>query len=172
MEAKKAMSETKFPYGKPVKLLVDYQGYPDGRLVQFEIRRKRAGKEEKVCEVYGATRGGKGVGIWNPDFKERAEFQPLRKGAQATDMTEKYFFVARIDDKEVKSGDIIFTHPLKIFLKDAEGNPLNGARFTITFSNGSKRRGEFNNGVAEFEDAPAGKFELELDEDYEFAFED
>jgi hypothetical protein len=168
------MSVTKFPYGKPVKLLVDYQGYPDGRLVQFEIWRKKGGKEEKVCEVYGVTKGGKGVGLWTPQppqVEVRKEVLPLEKKITSPAEEQKYYFIAKIDDKETKSGDLGFVYPLDVYLEDETGNPVNGAECTVTFSDGSKKKGVLRNGHVKFEEAPPGKFKLEL-EQYDFVFED
>lgn len=164
------MPETKLPYGRPVKLLVDLQGFPDGRLVQFLIWKRTGEKEEKVSEVYGVTKGGKGIGRWTPEPKERKEVMPLEKKIERAE-EETYFFIAKIDEKEAKSGDILFTYPLEIYLKDTDGKPLNGAKCTITFADGTKKEGEFKNGHVKFEEAPSGKFELELEE-YEFVFED
>jgi len=172
MEVGKKISATKVPYGKPVKLLVDSQGYPDGRLVQFEIWRKRGSNEEKACEVYGVTKGGKAIGTWNPKFKKRANHRPLKKEKQVVNTEEKYFFIARIDDQEVKSSDIIFVYPLKIFLKDIDGNPLDGVKCKIKLSDGSTRQTIFNKGVVEIKDAPIGKFEVELDEECEIIDEE
>ena len=162
------MSATKVPYGRPVKLLVDYQGFPDGRLVQFEIWRRKGQKEEKVSEVYGVTKEGKGVGRWIPRI-ERKEVLPLEEKISQLVEEEKYYFIAKIDNKEVKSGDIIFTYPLDIYLEDEDGDPLDGAKYTVTFSDGSKEKGVFENGHARFTDAPPGKFTIELEE-YEFIF--
>ena len=164
------MSETKLPYGKPVKLLVDYQGFPDGRLMLFEIRRKKGGKEEKVTEVYGVTKGGKGVGRWIP-LIERKEILPLEEKVSELVEEEKYYFIAKIDDQEAKSGDMVFTYPLDIYLKDTDDKPVHGAKCTITFADRTKKEGEIKNGHAKFKDVPAGKFKLDL-EVYEFVFED
>jgi len=166
------MSTTKVPYGRPVKLLIDFQGFPDGRLVQFEIWRRKGQKEEKVSEVYGVTKGGKGIGWWTPQppqVKERKEIMPLEKEIQESVEEEKHYFVAKIDDKQVKSGDLSFTYPLTIYLKDESDNPVDGAECTITFSDGSSKKGVFKNGYAKFEEAPPGKFKIKLEE-YEFVF--
>jgi len=163
------MSETKLPYGKPVKLLVDYQGFSDGRLVLLEIWRKKGGKEEKVADVYGVTKEGKACGKWIP-LIEREEVLPLQEKIDEPVEEEKYYFIAKIDDQEVKSGDMVFTYPLDIYVEDADGKPLDGVKYTVTFlSDGSKEEGEFKNGHAKFADAPPGKFKIEL-EDYEFVF--
>jgi len=161
------MSATKLPYGKPVKLLIDFQGFPDGRLVQFEIWRSKSGKENKVSEVYGVTKGGKGIGRWIP-LIEREEILPLVEQISEPVEEEKYYFIAKIDDQEIKSGDMIFTYSLDIHVADTDDKPVDGVDYTITFlSDGSTREGIFKNGHAKVEDAPRGKFNIEL-ENYEF----
>jgi hypothetical protein len=162
------MCAVRFPCGKQVKLLVDYQGYPDGRLVLFEIWRRKGSKEEKVSEVYGVTRGGKGIGQWIPQI-EREEALPLEEKISQQVEGKKYYFVAKVDDQETKSGDLEFTYPLDLFLKDEDGKPIDGFECTITFSDGSKKKGVIKNGHAKFEEAPQGKFSLEL-KGHEFVF--
>ena len=162
------MSATKFPYGKPVKLLVDYQGYPDGRLVQFEIWRKKGGEEKEVSAVYGVTKGGKGIGWWIP-LVERKGVLPLEETISYQGEEEKYYFIGKIDDKEVKSGDIVFTYPLEVYLEDEEELPIDDAECTVTFSDGSKEKGDVKSGRAIFQEAPLGKFKIEV-EGYEFVF--
>jgi len=162
------MSATKVPYGKPVKLLADYQGYPDGRLVQFKIWRKKGGEEKEISAVYGVTKGGKGIGRWIPRV-ERKEILPLEKEIKEKTEEEKYYFIAKIDDKEVKSGDFVFTYSLEVYVEDEDGVPIDDIECTVTFSDGSKEEGIFKDGRVRFEDAPPGKFTLEL-ESYEFVF--
>jgi hypothetical protein len=162
------MSVTKFPYGKPVKLLVDYQGYPDGRLVQFKIWRKKGDEEKEISAVYGVTKGGKGIGRWIPRI-ERKEILPLEKEIKEKTKEEKYYFTAKIDDKEVKSEDIVFTYTLEIYMEDENGTPIDDAKYTVTFSDGSKEKGVLKSGRAKFKDAPLGKFKIEV-EGYEFVF--
>jgi hypothetical protein len=157
------MSETKLPYGKPVKLLIDLQGFPDGRLVLFEIWRKKGGNEEKITEVYGVTKGGKGVGRWIP-LIERKEVLPLQEKITEPVEEEKYYFIAKIDDQETKSGDMLFTYPLDISLQDTASNPVDGVKYKVTFSDGSEKKGEFKKGHATFENAPTGKFKIELED--------
>ena len=154
---------TKLPYGKPVKLLIDFQGFPDGRLVLFEIWRRKGQKEEKISEVYGVTKGGKGIGRWIPKI-ERKEHLPLEEKINQQVEEEKYYFIAKIDDKEIKSEDMIFAYPLDIYLEDEEGRPIDGADYTVTLSDGSKKEGVFKNGHAKFTDAPSGKFKIEFEE--------
>jgi hypothetical protein len=162
------MSATKVLYGKPVKLLVDYQGYPDGRLVQFKIWRKKGGEEKEISAVYGVTKGGKGIGRWIP-LVERKGVLPLEGTISYEGEDEKFYFIGKIDDKEVKSGDLIFVYPLEIYLEDETGFPIDGAECTVTFSDGSKEKGMFESGRVKFKEAPLGKFKIEV-EGYEFLF--
>jgi hypothetical protein len=162
------MSATKVPYGKPVKLLVDYQGYPDGRLVQFKIWQKKGGEEKEVSAVYGVTKGGKGIGRWIP-LVERKGVLPLEETISYEGEEEKFYFIGKIDDKEVKSGDLVFVYPLEVYLEDEEELPINGAECTATFSDGSKEKGALESGRVKFKEAPLGKFKIEV-EGYEFVF--
>ena len=162
------MSATKVPYGKPVKLLVDYQGYPDGRLVRFEIWRKKGAEEKEISNVYGVTKGGKGIGWWVP-LVDRKGVLPLEETISYQGEEEKFYFISKIDDQEVKSGDLIFVYPLEICLEDEKGLPIEGAECTVTFSDGSSDKRVLKSGRAEFNEAPVGKFKIEV-EGYEFVF--
>ena len=164
------MSTTKYPYGSPVKLLTELQGFPDGRLVQFEVWKKEGQKEEKIADVNGVTRNGKGIAIWTPSFKERKETLSLTKTETQQTQQVKYFFKARIDDKEIKSSDMEFLYSLAFHLQDARGKPINGVECSVTFSDGSKKKTIISNGQVKFDDVPPGKFKIEL-KGYEFVFE-
>lgn len=155
------MAVAKFPYGKPVKLLVDLQGFPDGRLVKYEVWRKASLGEEKVAELNGVTKGNKALAIWNPDFLEGATFELDDKPSTAK-VDEKYYFIAKIDDKEVKSGDMELTFPLTLFLKDGE-EPLDGISCKITFSDGKTEEVKFSEGFAKLSSVPLGKFTVEIE---------
>jgi hypothetical protein len=164
------MAGVKFPYGKQVKLLADLQGFPDGRLLQFKIWRRKGQNEEKVAELYGVTKGGKGIGYWNPQPSEIGEWEeilPLKKEIDQAVEEVKFFFVASIDDKEVKSEDFTFTYLLDIYLEDVSGKPVDGAKYTVTLADGTKVQGTFKDGHVKIENAAPGKFKIELEE-YEF----
>jgi hypothetical protein len=162
------MTATKFPYGKPVKLLIDLQGFPDGRLVVFDIWKEKGSDKTLVKTVNGVIKNGKGVGEWTPGFK-KAGWIPLEKTVSKQAQSEKYHFIAKIDDQEAKSGDFAFTHPILIHLEDENGNSLSGVEYTITFADGTKKQGVFTDGHVNFGDAPPGKFKLEL-KNYKFVF--
>ena len=167
------MSATKVKYGKPATLLVDAKGFPDGRLVQFEIEKQTGQKKEKITEVNGVVRREKGVGQWEPPFK-RAAFLPLKEKLSQQPTKEQYSFTAIIDkgekdEKKTQGTPIEFSFPIDVYLKDQSGNPIDGVECTIIFSDGTNKKGTFRNGHAKFDEAPPGKFEIKL-EDFEFMF--
>jgi hypothetical protein len=153
---------SKMPYGKPVKLLVDLQGYPDGRLVKYKVFRKTRTGEEKVIELNGVVRGNKALAIWYPDFFQGITFELDEKPNSAV-INEKYYFIAKIDDEEVKSGDMEFTFPLTLFLKEG-GEPLDGVKCKITFSDGTESGATFSRGFVKFNGVPLGRFTVEVND--------
>jgi hypothetical protein len=155
-------------YGKPIELLVDAKGFPDGRLVKFEIIKEVDGKKEKIAEVNGVTKREKGIADWEPPFKLLPKSSMKDKLGQ-NPPEEKYSFVAKIDDQKINGGPIKFSFPLDIYIEDENGLPLDNVAFTITFSDGSKKKDTLKKGRAKFEQAPAGKFSIEL-EGYDFVF--
>jgi len=159
-------------YKKTLKLLVDLQGIPDGRAIQFQIF-KRAQKSEKkdamLTETSGVVKRGKGIGFWSPPFGEQKEELPLEEVSEV-DEAPKYYFKALIDDQVKESEELEFLFPLNVRLEDIEGMPEKGVEFKITFSDGSFQQSMTDdNGYAVFEKAPAGQFKIELKDD-EFIF--
>jgi hypothetical protein len=168
------VTPTKARFGKPVPLLVDAKGFPNGRLVEFEIWKQSGQNKEKIAEVNGVVKQEKAVGYWEPSFKREPRL-PLKDKITSLPQTDQYTFKAFIDkgtaDELTTQGTPIeFTYPLEIYVEDVNGKPLNGVKFTVTLSDGSKKTDIFRNGHVKIEDAPVGKFTVEL-EDYDFVFE-
>ena len=162
------MAAVERTFGKPVSLLVDAKGFPDGRLVHFEIWKQAGQNKEKIADVDGVVKREKGVGQWEPSFKREPQL-PLKDKINQQPQKEQYSFTAKIDDKSVQGTPIEFIYPLEIYIEDTSGVPLDNAKFSMTFSNGTKKQGTLKNGRFKFEGVPAGKFVVEL-EDYDFAF--
>lgn len=167
------MSVTKAKYGKPVPLLVDAKGFQHGRAVLFEIWKETGGKKDKIDKINGAVRREKGVGQWEPKFKRDPQMV-LKDKISPQPQKEQYSFTAIIDkgtdnEKKVDGTPIEFTYSLELHILDASGKPVNDAKFTITFSDKSKKNGVLKNGHAKIDDAPGGEFTVEL-EDYDFVF--
>ena len=155
------MSVKKYPYGKPIPLLVDISGFPDGRLVQFEIWMKKGQDERQVDLVNGVIRGGKGMAKWAPPQGNHSI--SLAKGNVEGDKAEEYYFKAKIDDLEIKSENFQITRPLELRVGGKDGSPIDGTEYEITFSDGSKNQGKVERGLIKVDDAPPGKFDIKLD---------
>jgi hypothetical protein len=152
--------KTKVPYG-PLKLSVNAIGYEDGRLIQFEIYRKKGGKEELISQVNGSVQNEKGDAKWSPNTEEY-RIDLSKEPTEEQEEEEEYYFKARIDDLEVKSDPFIFLYPLEINLEDNDGKPLDGVKYEIEFSDGSKADGVLQNGIAQIKAAPKGKFKIKI----------
>jgi hypothetical protein len=164
------MAEIKYPSGNPVKLLVDLQGFQDGRLIIFEIWRKTELEDKRIAEVYGVVKGGKGIGEWIPEFESKEEILVLTEHTNEQVESTKYYFKTKINDLELASDDIVFTYTLEIFLVNENKEPIDGVGFTITFADDSKKKGVLKKGSVRIEDAPPGGYKLELEGGYEFIF--
>jgi hypothetical protein len=109
-----------------------------------------------------------------PIFK-REKWLGLKDKLSPAPQKVQYSFTAIINEadknkkKESKGTSIEFTFPLELYVEDATRHPLNGVKFWVTFSDGSKKEGVFKQGCGKIDDAPAGKFTVEI-EDYEFIF--
>ena len=154
--------KTRVPFG-PVKLSVDAVGFEDGRLVQFEIYRKRGGKEELVDQVNAAVVNQRAEAKWIPKAEERriTLAGDSAGGGEVTE-DEEYYFKAKIDELEVDSEKFELAYPLEIYLKDEGGRPLNDLKFEIEFSDGSKREGIIKDGCVKVKDAPRGRFKVKI----------
>jgi|APFre7841882654_1041346.scaffolds.fasta_scaffold03530_6 hypothetical protein len=162
------MSANVRKFGKPVRLLVDAKGFPDGRLVVFEIWKQSGSSKDKIAEVNGVVKREKGIGEWEPPFKREPSLPHEQKISQQS-KKDQYSFTAKIDDKTTQGGPIEFTYFVELFIVDTNGNPLNEVKITITFSDGTKKQDVLKNGRVRFDDVPQGKFTTEL-EGYDFVF--
>lgn len=158
------MTVKQLSYGKPVPLLAEFSGFPDGRCVQFEIWKKRdQGGDEEVTELYGATKGGKARAEWQPGYGQVGII--LKDTDTGQQIQETYHFIAKIDDQEVRGEDFAFTGNLNVYLLEKKGKrsqPLDNVQYTIKFSDGSKKTGKFSKGFAIFRDVPLGKFKIKV----------
>jgi hypothetical protein len=151
------------PVGKPMKLLADFQGVSDGRVVEFQIFKR--GETKPLEKSTGVVKRGKGVGSWTPKFDENKEALPLQKQITEKVQEKKYYFKAIIDDQEKESEEITLGYPLIIRLLNKVEQPLKGIHFTITVSDGTTTQVVTDEkGEAQFRNMPMGKFKIELQE--------
>ncbi|MGD0405309.1 MAG: hypothetical protein ABSB10_01470 [Candidatus Bathyarchaeia archaeon] len=180
------MVVTQAKFGEPIPLLVDAKGFNDGKAVTFKIwRQVGQNQPEEITKIVTSVKRGQATEKWPAheakDKKtgelifKREKDRVLKDKISPQPQKEQYSFTAIIDEedpnkkKESKGTPIELTFPMEIYVEDTKGRPLNDAKFTVTFSDKTKKDGVLKNGRAKIDDAPAGKFTIEL-EDYDFVF--
>jgi uncharacterized Zn-binding protein involved in type VI secretion len=150
-----------------IKIKINTKDFEEGTPVQFLVWERKNEQDTIVAQIDGSIKQNKAEIIWKPAFQENEE---ELKAHVEDEKKPEYFFVADVEGDERASGALNFIYPLDIYLKDEDGNPLNGVGYTISLSDGSKKKGKFQKGHAKIDDAPYGKFIIEID-GYEFLFE-
>jgi uncharacterized Zn-binding protein involved in type VI secretion len=158
--------KTKARSSDQIKPKVEVDNIDDGTPVQFLIWETRNGQDTVRAQIEVPINQGKAETSWKPEFRDNEE--SLQEQVEDEKETE-YFFIADIEGEEKKSSSLKLTYPLKIFVADEEGTALDGVPFTVTLSDGTKKQGKFQKGEATIDDAPFGKFTLEV-EGYDFVF--
>ena len=150
----------KLKIGDQVKLTVNVKDFEDGTPVRFLVWESKGSQETIIDQIDGEIRGNKAEITWKHSLEEREEY--LKEEAEEKE-EPKYYFVVDIEGEEKKSEALTFTYPLDIYLEDEDGNPLDDVEYTITLSDGTEKKGKFKDGHAKIEDAPYGKFTIEID---------
>jgi uncharacterized Zn-binding protein involved in type VI secretion len=154
--------------GDEVKLIVDVKDFDDGTPARFIIWEEDVdGENDFIDQVEGEVQGDKVEAVWvySPGEVEG----DLKKEVEEEEGEPKYFFSVDIEGEEARSGILTFTYVLEIYLEDGEGKPLDDVDYTITLSDGTQRKGTLKDGKAIIEDAPFGKYRIEV-EGYDLIF--
>jgi uncharacterized Zn-binding protein involved in type VI secretion len=148
--------------GEEVKMVVDVEDFDDGTPAKFTIWEEDPdGKNDFITEIDGEVQGNKVEAAWTYSPEQLEE--DLKEEVEEEEGEPEFFFAVDIEGDEARSGILTFTYPLDIYLEDEEGNPLDGVEYTLTLSDGTQRKGKLQNGRAKIEDAPYGKFIIEVD---------
>ena len=153
--------------GDEVKLIVQSKDFEDGTPVSFLIWESKGSQETVMAEMDGKIQGNKAEAKWKHSFQDSEE--DLEKEVQEDDPPE-YHFVVNIEGEEKASGILSLTYPIDIYLEDEGRKPLDNVKYVVTLSDGAKKKGKFKDGHAKIDDAPYGKFSLEV-EGYDLAEE-
>jgi len=154
-------------YGKEIKMIVELKGFEDGTPARFEIWEEDVdGKHNRIEQIDGKVQENKVEAIWASFPKEKEE--NLKDEVEEEKGEPEYYFSIEIEGKKARSEMLTFTYPLEIYLEDEDGKPLDDVEYTITFSDGTERKGMFKQGNAKIEDAPYGEFTIEV-EGYTYA---
>jgi uncharacterized Zn-binding protein involved in type VI secretion len=151
----------------PIKMTLNVKDFEDGTPVQFIIWERKEEQDTIVAQIDGEVKQKKAEITWKPDIKENEE--DLKENVEEKNEAE-YFFVGVVEGEEQKSGPLKFTYPIDIYVEDENGNPLDGIGYAITFSDGTKKKGKLQKGHAKIDNAPYGRFTVEV-EGYDFILE-
>lgn len=155
--------------GEEVKMIVDVEDFDDGTPAKFTIWEEDAkGRFDLIAEIEEKVQGNKVETAWMYSIKEKTG--RLKKEIRGAEEEPVFFFVVDVEGSEAKSQALKLTYLLEIELDVKRGEPLDDVDFTITFSDGSEKKGKIKNGKIRVENAPLGKYSLAVD-DYEFVKE-
>jgi uncharacterized Zn-binding protein involved in type VI secretion len=165
VEAKWEKEEAKC--GDEVKLKVSVKDFEDGTKAKFTIwEEDENGEDNYITEIEGEVQAGKVETSWVYTL-EAAKGQ-LEKDLEYGEEEPKFFFSVDIEGSEARSQTLKFTYLLEIDLEDETGESLEEIEYTITFANGSEKKGKLKKGKITINDAPLGKYTLAID-GYDFA---
>ena len=155
--------KNKVKCGDTVKMIVDVKDFDDGTPARFIIWEEDVdGENDFIDQVEGKVQGNKIEADWvySP---EKVEEDLKEVEEEEEEGQPEYFFAVDSEGEEARSGILTFTYPLDIYLEDEDQNPLDEVEYKITFSDGTEKKGKFKKGHAKIEDAPYGRFSLEVD---------
>jgi uncharacterized Zn-binding protein involved in type VI secretion len=160
--------KNKVRIGDEVKLIANVKDFEDGTPAKFLVWERKGSQDTVMKEIDGEVRGNKAEIAWRHEFEDGEE--ELREEVEEVEEEPEYYFVVDVEGEEERSEALKFMYPLDIYLEDEDGNPLDDVEYKVTFSDGTEKKGKIKDGHAKIEDAPYGRFVVEI-EKYDFVFE-
>jgi uncharacterized Zn-binding protein involved in type VI secretion len=155
----------KVKIGDEVKLIVKLKDFEDGTPLTFLVWERKGSQETVLAQMEGEIQENKAEAKWKHSLEDSEE--KLEKEVEKDEPPE-YYFAVDVEGQEKASGNLEFTYPIDIYLEDEDEKPLDNIKYVVTLSDGTKKKGKFKNGHAKIEEAPYGKFTLEV-EGYDLA---
>jgi uncharacterized Zn-binding protein involved in type VI secretion len=155
--------------GEKIKTIVETEDFKDGTPARFIIWEEDVdGKNDFIAQIDGKVQGNRVEADWiySPEQLEL----DLHKEVEEKEGEPEYFFSVDIEGEEARSEILTFTHSLDIYLVDENGNELDGVEYTVILRGDRKEKGKLKKGSVRIEDAPYGKFTIEV-EGYDFIVE-
>jgi len=147
--------------GNEAKLTVNVKDFEDGTPVKFMIWQRTGSQDTLLTQIDREIQGSKAECTWMHSVEEREDV--LKEAVEEDGIEPEYYFSAEVEGEERTSEALTFTYPLDIYLEDEEGHPLDGVGYTITFSDGTEKKGKLKEGHVKIEDSPYGKFTLNVE---------
>jgi len=153
--------------GDKVKMIVDVKDFEDGTPATFTVWEQDVdGENDFMAQIESKVDGNKVEATWV--FSPEEMQLVLEEKAKDIQGEPEFFFSVEIEQEEARSEILTFTYPLDIYLEDKKGNPIDDVNYVITLSDGTQKKGKFSKGHAKIDDAPYGKFTLDVD-GYDFS---
>jgi uncharacterized Zn-binding protein involved in type VI secretion len=154
--------------GEKVKMIVETKDFEDGTPASFIIWEEDVnGENTFIAQADGKVQADKVQVDWT--YSPQQLELDLQREVEEEEGEPKCFFSVNIEGEEARSKILTFTHSLDIYLEDENKKPLDNVDYTVTFKDGTKKKGKFQGGHAKIDDAPYGRFVLEV-EGYDLTF--
>lgn len=150
-----------------VKMTAKLKDYEDGTPAHILVWEEKAGEQIVIDQVDGEVQQNKVEVTWKLRMNQTED--ELKEEVEE-EKDQEFYFLVDIEGAEKKSGSLKITYPVDICVEDENGNPLDGVAYTVTLSDGTKKKGKFQKGHAKIDDAQYGRFTVEV-EGYDFVFE-
>ena len=150
-----------------VTMSADVEGYESETEAVFNIyERNVSGPDRLIASVEAQTQGSSVEAEWQYEYQE--EPQDARIQASGGDQREgmgysdpDYYFVARVERQEARSGFLEIRDYLEAELKDPDEEPIADQEYTLYLPNGQIRNGTTDgSGVIREENLPPGYCEI------------
>ena len=150
-----------------VKMTAKLKDYEDGTSAHFLVWDQKGEDQTVIEQMDGEVQQNKVEAKWKPSPNQTED--ELREEVEE-EKDQEFYFIVDIEGAEKKSGPLKITYPVDICVEDENGNPIDGVAYTVTLSDGTKKKGKFQKGHAKIDDAQYGRFTIEI-EGYVFVFE-
>jgi uncharacterized Zn-binding protein involved in type VI secretion len=145
--------------GDEVNLTATTKEYSEGAPAHIMIWRSKGGVDTVIEQKETEVIGNRVVVPWKFKLEEEADL----KNEVADEEEPSFRFAIEVEGEERSASDLKFTYPLDIYLEDESGTLLDDVEFKITFADGTEKKGRFKEGHAKVDDAPYGKFKLDIE---------
>lgn len=157
--------------GDTLQLKAGVKGIREGTEAKVIIYEYDAdGNHDKIAELAATIIGEKLELDWEYEYHEDTDEIPTQEELEqygGSYNPPEYFFVIDIHGhrfgEDQESGLLKFKDFIEIEFVDEDGQPLKDAKYTITFADGSTKKGDLDgSGFARIDDAPPGRYTIDI----------
>jgi len=148
--------------GDVLKLTADVKGVPDGMEAEIEIWEHDADEAHDLITKFPVIiKDSKVETEWEFEYHEDTDEIPTEEESEKGYNPPEYFFRVKLEEVHADSELLEFKDWIDVVLLDGGGNPIPNEKYTVTFADGSKKKGVLDqDGRARIEDVPAGRINV------------